>query len=562
MLLTGQPLHAFDAQRIAESRIIVRCARKDERVTTLDDIERNTDQQVLLITDPKKAVAIAGVMGGANTEIDDNTDEIIIEAANFNPVNIRRTALRLGLRTEASNRFEKSLDPELTIFGLTGCVRMIRELLPDSSISSPFADAYPGHRERNVVRLNCDWASTLIGATIEKRRIVSILRSLQFDVDETRGADVEVTVPTFRSTKDVSIPQDLVEEVGRIYGYDNITPALPYIESTPPQRDEILYFTRELKRKLSGELSLTEVYTYSFLDDSLLRLFYGNGEDTFVTLKNPVSTEMSRMRRSLVCGLFGLIQKNSPLQDEFSLFEIGSVYSPRQSSKGTDDGLPHERHMASALMTQKIKKGSVFFELKGKAELLFRTLGLYGVAFKPLDLLADYPKRFDIGAVGLESAFHPGRRAIVCHGDTCFGVVAEMNPVLLKKVGMDFHVFRASFFEMDVQLLYNRVRFGRKNKKYAALARFPEVVLAFAVVVDEKVPAQEVREFIASYDSDLIEQVELFDIYRGKSLPDGKKNLAFNVFYRRKDRTLTEKEAKVVHEEIARRVRKHGWGLR
>jgi phenylalanyl-tRNA synthetase beta chain len=413
-----------------------------------------------------------------------------------------------------------------------------------------------------VIRLNCDWAATLLGASVEKKRIVRILRSLQFDVDDNRGADIVVTVPSFRSTKDVSIPQDLVEEVGRIYGYDNITPLLPQVESTPPQRDETLSFARELKTKMSGELSLTEVYTYSFLDDALLRLFYSDGEDTFVTLKNPVSAEMSRMRKSLVCGLFGLIQKNRPFQDEFSLFEVGSVYAPRKQSKGTDDGLPEERHMVSALLVQKNEKGSVFFELKGKAELLFRALGLYGVSFMPFESFTDYPKRFGIGALGTESAYHPGRRAIVCHGDTCFGVVAEINPKLLKKAGMDFHVCRASFFEIDVQLLYGRVRFGRENKKYAALARFPEVVLAFAVVVDEKVPVQEVRDFINSYDSNLIEQVELFDIYRGKSLPDGKKNLAFNVSYRREDRTLTEKEAKVVHEEIARQVRTHGWELR
>ncbi len=230
--------------------------------------------------------------------------------------------------------------------------------------------------------------------------------------------------------------------------------------------------------------------------------------------------------------------------------------------KGKDNSLPEEHRMVSSLIIQKIKKGSAFFELKGKVELLFETLGLNGVLFKSFDSLGDYPKRYDIGAVGSESAFHPGRRAILCHGDTCFGVVAEMNPKLLKRVGIDFHVYRVAFFEMDVQLLNDRVRFGRENRKYAALARFPEVVLALAVVVDERIPAQEVREFIASYDSKLIEEVELFDIYRGKSLPDGKKNLAFNVFYRRKDRTLTEKEANQVHEEIARRVREHGWELR
>jgi len=561
MLHTGQPLHAFDASKISGNKIIVRRARQNEEFYTLDGVLRTLTPDTLLIADSEKGIAAAGVMGGSDSEIDEHTDTIIIESANFHPVNIRRTALRLGLRTEASNRFEKSLDPELTIFGLAGSVSMIKSLLPQSKISSPLADAYFSRKGKTTIALDTDWVSKMIGAPIEKKRIVEIVRSLNFGVEETGGPEVKVAVPSYRAYKDVTIPQDLVEEIGRVYGYDNIEPVLPHIESTPPFRDEILSFIRELKGILSGDLSFTEVYTYSFQDDKILELFYD--EDTpFVRLKNPVSIGLSRLRRNLIPGLYGLIEKNAVARSEFSVFEIGSVYSPHQSCNKDSGELPDERKRLCALMLGKEAGRPVFFQLKGRLECLFEKLNLGDAALVSIDTITSYSKRINLQDQGNLKNYHPGRRALLCYEATAFGIISELNPKLLKQIGIDFHACRAAFFEIDIPLLKDLAKDHEKRKRYNPLPRFPEVVLAFAVVVDETVPVDAVREFIRSYDSELIERVTLFDIYRDKPLPEGKKNLAFNVYYRLQDRTLTEKEANRVHEEIARKIREHGWELR
>ncbi len=564
MLLTGQPLHAFDARHIAQRRIIVRRAKKNERVTTLDGVERVCSEETLLITDPEKAVAIAGVMGGLNSEIDGVTDEIIIEAANFNGASIRRTAVRLGLRTEASNRFEKSLDPELALDGLISSALLVLEILPGAQLSSPLADAYPGRQEKRLISINCGWMSKLLGMPIGRDRVTDILRSLKFEVDDSRGEDLAVTVPSFRATKDVSIPQDLVEEVGRIFGYDRITPALPYIESTPPYRVETLSFTRELKTLLAGDLSFTELYTYSFLDDAQAGLFYNN-KTAFVTLRNPVSTEMTRLRRSLVPNLFGMIQKNATYRDEFAVFEIGSVYEPNPDAGRDENALPYERTYVAGLMLGKIGSSdgrSAFFEVKGKIELLLERLSMQAIIFDSPEAIDHYRNHYQIEDLGTGDISHPGRNALLCSEDTCFGVISELNPKFLKRIGTDFHQYRAGFFELDLSLLMGLVKRHRERKRYVPAPRFPEVALAFAVVVDEQVPVHEVHHFIAAHKSELIDRVELFDVYRGKSLGPGKKSLAFNVYYRRHDRTLTEKEANEVHERIAEEIRKKGWDLR
>jgi len=569
MLHTGQPLHAFDAGRVAKDTIVVRRAHDAEEFYTLDGMQRKLTSETLLIADPEKAVAVAGVMGGLNSEIEESTGEIIIESANFNPVSIRRTALRLGLRTEASNRFEKSLDPELTISGIVGAVSMIEELLPESEVSSPLADADYSEKKKTVITLNTDWVSRLIGTPIKKPKIVDILGALGFRVEDNAESEIRVDIPSFRANKDVTIPQDLVEEIGRVYGYGNITPVLPRIESSPPYKNEELYFIRMLKGILSQSLSSTEVYTYSFLDDELADLFYGQ-DSKFVKLKNPVSTNLSRLRRSLVPNLYQTIEKNSTVKSEFSVYEIGSVYKPsnktageggfKASTRGATQ-LPDERHKLCLLMLGKAGTNPVFFKLKGKLECLLEMLNLGDTIFTLLETIGDYKQRIDLEDYGDLENCHPGRRALLANGETAFGLIAELNPRLLKRIGIDFHGCRAAFFELDIPLLWD-VKAGGSKKKYMPIPKFPEVVLALAVVVDEDVPVQKVRQFILDYDSDMMEDVKLFDIYRGSSLPDGKKNLAFNVYYRLEDRTLTETEANVVHEEIARKIRKHGWELR
>jgi phenylalanyl-tRNA synthetase beta chain len=564
MLETGQPIHAFDADKLYQKHIVVRRAKQGEVCTTLDGVERKMATANLMIADQKHAVAVAGVMGGLNSEIGEDTDKIIIEAANFNAVSVRRTATDLGLRTEASNRFEKSIDPELTASGITGCVSYIQKLLPGTKIVSRMVDVYPDKSKKVVIHLNIDWVSRLIGMEIAPERAVKILCSLQFKVEEVNRKNLRVTVPSFRATKDVSIPQDLVEEIGRIYGYNNIDPVLPNIESVPVHRDRLLFLIRRLKAVFSEELGFTEVFTYSFQDDSALDLFYKRSAQ-FVILKNPVSSSLSRMRRSLIPGLFSIIDKNLAYMSEFSIFEIGSVYEPSGSyiePRGSNEKLPFERKMATALLLRESNAHPVFFYAKGRLESFFLRLNLPGIDFIPSDFSKIENKSLCLESLGDPDSYHPGRCALVISGDTCVGMVAELNPKLLKVIGVDFHNYRAAVFELDLSILDELLKLEMGKKRYKKLPKFPEVALALACVVDEAISVKEVRDFISTYSSDLIEKVELFDIYRGKPLPEGKKNLAFNVYYRKKDRTLTEKEANEIHEAIAKRIREHGWELR
>ena len=573
MLEIGQPLHAFDARFIAESTIVVRRAGEGERFTTLDGTERSLTKETLLIADPQKAVAVAGVMGGLNSEIGDATHAIIIESANFNPGSIRRTMVRLGLRTEASNRFEKSLDPELTLSGIIGSAAMIRELLPEARICSPLADAgYAGFKPVRL-RLDTGWAAKLLGVPVEKTKIKEILSSLSFGVHD-EGEDVlDVSVPSFRATKDVSIPQDLVEEVGRIYGYGNISPAHPLITNTPPHRDEMVSFIRTLKQTFAGALALSEVYTYSYLEDKLLDLFYAEGTP-FVTLRNPVSADMSRMRRSLIPGLYGLIERNAGFREELSVFEVGSIYNPEKenlSKAGAPKGfLPEERKTAAALILRREGDLPVFFELKGRLELLFRRLGVPDAEPVGVERAGGFVASLDLANLGISgrgtAAFNSARAALLASGETCFGIVAELNPFCLKKAGLDYGRYRAAVFELDLGLLLAVQKEAETRKKYLRIPRYPEVLLAHAIVVDEEVAVREVRGFILSCGvqpgHSILKRVELFDIYRGKPLSEGKKSLAFNFYYGSDERTLTEEESKRVHEKIAEHLKGRGWELR
>lgn len=557
MLLTGQPLHAFDADKVS-GHIVVRRAAENEQVVTLDGQKRTMPPDALLIADLEKPIGIAGVMGAENSEIDENSSRIIIESANFDPVNIRRTALSLGLRTEASNRFEKSLDPRLTMSGLACSVASIRSLVSGSSIASPLADADHALSEPIRIPLDTGWVSRMLGVEISPERAHTILTSLQFEVEEKDGGQMVVTVPSFRSQKDVTIKQDLVEEIGRVYGYNNVTPKDPLISSTMPRRDELLFFLEKVRRHLSGDAALVEVYTYSFQEDGVLDLFYDPDFD-FVTLQNPVSSTLSRLRRSLIPGLFGLVEKNTLGREHLGIYEVGTTYHPLHGGTGE---LPVQPRTAAALLVAPKGDRPVFFKLKGKLEALLGVLGLGDVRFDPVQENRDKAERFNHGGLGDMRGLHPGRSALASAGGEVFGILSELNPELLQKAGVDFNHFRAAVFELDAQVLQQLSLAEASKKRFTPIPRYPAVSMDMAVVVDEPVSAREVHDFIESCESDLIEQVKLFDIYRGKPLAGGKKSMAFQITYRHLERTLTEQEAKKVHDSIVAALARKGWELR
>ena len=301
MVELGEPMHAFDRQKLRGNEIIVRMAGNGEILKTLDGESHKLTSEDIVISDSGGAIALAGVMGGGESEIDDNTSEIVIEAANFNPVRIRRTANRYNLRTEAAIRFEKYLDPNICNLAVIRCYDLIKQLIPDAVAITKIVDTYPQKAKKITVNITTDFIRKRLGSDITDTRITGILNALDFKPNNN-NSKLTLDVPSYRATRDISIPVDIVEEIGRIYGYDNIDPLAPYVPCETPNRNEFRLFERNILEILSKSHHMIEVSHYSFLGKELLDRFDIN-EDKELRLKNPLSNEQDRLRRSLIPNL-------------------------------------------------------------------------------------------------------------------------------------------------------------------------------------------------------------------------------------------------------------------
>ncbi|TFH40070.1 MAG: phenylalanine--tRNA ligase subunit beta, partial [Chrysiogenales bacterium] len=344
----GEPMHAFDRKKLNGNEILVRMAGKNEPLTTLDGSDFALHPEDIVIADSKGPIALAGVMGGGNSEIDGTTTDIVLEAANFNPVNIRKTAARYSHRTEAAIRFEKSLSPELTVPALLRCYDLIRRIIPGASADSGIIDAYPVVQKPVVIKTDTDFIRKRLGADIDDGRILGILESLDFAV--TPGTSgLTVAVPHYRATRDVSMPEDIVEEVGRIYGYDTIVPEPPMIPCGTPGKNRVRLFERRVKEALSGHAGMIEVSGYSFTGEATLEKLSIN-MDAELRLANPLSQEQDRLRRSLVPNIVQNIALNSRYHDEFRIYELGRVYIKKTR---TSQDLAEERTMVTGAVYRK-----------------------------------------------------------------------------------------------------------------------------------------------------------------------------------------------------------------
>ena len=537
MLELGQPTHAFDAQKLGNI-IIVRRAKQNEKITTLDGQERKLDEEMLLITDGKNPVAIAGVMGGGNSEIDNNTKSIVIESANFNPISIRQTSQKLGLRSEASMRFEKSLDQNLCELAIQRIVNLIKESCPQAKAASNLADVKNFKLNQGPIKLDLAWLNKKIGVEVPRTKVVKILQNLGFKTSPLapllgkergiRGEALHVKVPTWRATKDISLPEDLAEEVARIYGYDNIKLTMPQVSMQAPEVNIEREFINKIKDILSGGAGMTEVYNYSFVNEAQLGKLEMNAGSN-VKLANPLTREHTLLRQSLIPNLLQNIITNQRQAEEIKIYEIGRVFLP-QAGEFAKGGGSKEK-----LPLQPFKLGLIYasgsgalFSLKGILENLSESLNI-SFDFKP----------------------QAQKRADIYSGGKLIGCLDNFDEKLAVKNGVKTKLALA---ELDLQIMLAAAQ-GAGIKKYAAKNKFPYVRRDLAFVVDEKIVYNDFRQALLAA-SPLIKEVELFDVYQGEKLGVGKKSWAFTLAFGHSDKTLTGAEADKVQTEIVKQMEK------
>lgn len=524
----GQPLHAFDLRTLQGPAIIVRRAREGEKMITLDGVERVLSSDMLVIADAERPVALAGIMGGENTEVREDTRDILIEAAWFLPVSIRRTSRKLGLRSESSQRFEKGVDKEGVQRAAARAARLMVATGGGEAAAS-YTDLYPVTAEKREISFRPERISFLLGAEIPVEESKKILTSLGFGVEE-KGDTWQVRVPSHR--QDVALEEDLVEEVARFYGYDRIPVTVPgglgeRTGLTPAQK------FRRLVRQVVSSSGFREIVTMSFInpvhmdnlrwpEDSPLR--------QTVVIQNPLSEEQRVMRTSLLPGLLQTAALNVARGERnLFLFEMGRTFHPRPGEK-----LPEEREMLAFLACGREERGwwekaapVDFYYLKGVLERLFRVLGIEA-SFRP----------------DTDPALHPGRTAVVIAGGERCGVIGELHPEVGEKYGLPERV-QVAWLDMEkLQPLWQPVA------PYQPLPRFPAVDRDLAVVVPETVPAADLLAALREAGGELLVEVELFDLYRGSQIPPGHVSMAFSLRFQAPDRTLTDEEVNERHEAI------------
>jgi phenylalanyl-tRNA synthetase beta chain len=577
MLERGQPLHAYDRDRLAGGRIVVRRARPGERLTTLDHVERHLDGRMLAIGDAARPVGLAGVMGGADSEIGAGTTSVLLEAANFDQYAIRHAAQRFRLQSDAAARFGRGLDPELAWPAAERAAALIGEVCPGARVVEG-ADVYPRPVAERVVDLPYGELRRLLGVSYPVGQVLDVLQRLDFKVevvadtasaeaivalgtwrlsDDTAPLDpvaeeltLRVTAPTYR--QDVTQAADLVEEVIRVIGYDTLPTTLPEGRTVVPRRDPMRIFADQV-RDILAAAGLHEIVNYSLTDEPALDRLAPGGEWTTwweghrpsfdsTRLVNTLRSDWRILRPTLMADALATLAENRKHRPSVRLFEVRPVYLPRAL-----DALPHERPTLSiALAGERAGRGLYvapgaagqdldFFDLKGIVEALAARLHLERVGYPP----SDY------------ATFHPGRAAELRAGGDLVGVFGEVHPAVAANFGLA--AGRVCLAEIDLEALAGAVP---TRGEFRAATRFQPAVQDFAVVVDEAVPAGAVRETILTAATPLAESARLFDIYRGEQLPAGKKSLAFEVVFAAPDRALADYELTRLRERIAGTLQK------
>jgi phenylalanyl-tRNA synthetase beta chain len=522
MLEFGQPMHAFDRREITSNTIVVERAMENERFTTLDGIERELNNNILNIKDGDRTIGLAGIMGGLNSEIKEDTKEIVFECANFDGTNIRVASQRLGLRTEASSRFEKDLDPNLVQSAMDRACSLIHQLKAGEVISGTI-DIYPEKKLTKTLDVDSNWINKFLGTDISKDKMKEYLDRLELNT-ELHDDMLRITIPTFRT--DIGIREDIAEEIARIYGYNNIPTTIVNTNSLKGGKDRKQQLDDVVIDTMIG-CGVNQSISYSFVSprvfesinlpqDSILR--------SVVSIRNPLGEDYSIMRTTTLPSIMESLSRNySRNNEEVRLFEVGKIYLPGEDV----NKLPEERNT----LTVGVYGNTDYLSLKGIVENLLEALGVQGAAFV---------------RESSNPTFHPGKTAALTIKKDCAGVLGEIHPDVTDNYGIETSCYVA---ELNLDVLYAAANLERR---YAPLPKYPAVTRDIALLVDDSILVQEIEDVIVKQGGAMVEKVKLFDVYKGKQIPEGKKSIAYSIVYRLASKTLTDVEVNKVHEKILR----------
>ena len=520
MLEMGQPMHAFDINSIANKHIIVRRAKDGEILKTLDGIDRKLDNSMLVISDEKKIDAVAGVMGGENSEIEKNTNMVVFESAVFNGGSVRMTAKRLGLRTEASSRYEKGLPQENALRAVNRAVELV-ELLGAGEAIDGVIDEYPEKQKEIKIEFNPNRINSLLGINVSEDEMVNILNKLDIKL-----IDGYCIPPYYR--QDLEQEADIAEEILRIYGYDKLESSLDNSGNTVGGRSIYQKMEDNIKNMLVNK-GFSEICTYGFInpDDLAKSNILENSElyKEVIKIRNPISEDYSIMKTSVIPTVMKTISTNyAKKNSNLKLFEYAKVYKNKSNIENNE--LPDEKQILTIAITGKEEK---FYDLKGIVENVLETVNL---------------NRYDISRYTENTSYHPGKTAIIKIGNDPIIIMGQIHPIVQENYDISDKVYIA---EINMKKLE---KYSKKEKKYVPIPKYPAVERDIAVLVDEKVEVLKIEKIIKAKAKKIIETVDLFDIYRDEKIGENKKSVAYAIKFRAKDRTLNDEEISEVMEKI------------
>lgn len=535
MMETGQPLHAFDFDQLAENRIVVKRATEGEAFTSLDGNAHTLNSEMLMICDGEKSVAIAGVMGGQNSEIEAGTTRILLESACFNPTSVRKTSKLTGIHSDASHRFERGSDPEGVLYALNRAAALMAEL-GDGSLVDGVIDENPVPYAARTITVNVEALNSRLGTSLSAQEMMALLVRVEFSVTVLDENTLDVIPPSFRV--DVERPEDISEEIARLWGYDNIEISYAKVVASNESYPKA-FAARQMVRGAFAGLGFNEAINYSFIrEDAVDRLRFAQDDlrRSLVRIVNPISEEQKVMRTSLIPGLLAVAARNISVQERsLALFEVGATFIAGEG----ETELPQEIELVAGFITGSRVDASWFgkesacdfFDLKGALEGLFETLHISGLTFRPL-------------AADMCHYTRPGYTAEVLVGGEVIGLVGKVHGEVLKSFELKQDLF---VFEMAMAPLASRISGDRDSMP---IPKFPSVTRDVTIICDASVRAGDAVAAISDEKEALIERSWLLDRYAGENIPAGKQSLTFRVVYRSADKTLKDKAVNKIHTRL------------
>ena len=525
MLELGQPMHAYDYDCVADHTLIARRAKAGETLTTLDGNERELNESMLIIADTKGPIGVAGVMGGLTSEVTDKTTNVLFEAAVFNGPSIRRTSKVLGMRSEASGRFERGVNHKYTAYAIDRAAQLLQQICPSCKVSVGVIDVYPEPVEQRTVTFTAEQINDYLGTSIEKDRMVDILTKLEFGITES-GDTIEVLVPTWRD--DVTVMPDIAEEVARIVSYDNIAPTIPVAVLSSGGMTPKKALTKEVTHYLA-HAGLSQIITFSFMHkDGLTNMMLPEGDNryTAIPILNPISEEFPYMRTTLVPAVIEAAKRNIAQQNkDLWLFETANVYEPKALPLTE---VPHERPMACGIMMGKVteaawnqaQRDTDFYDVKGVVDGLLAKLGLTQYDIQPSS----------------ESYYHPGVSAHYTVNGVTIANYGELHPQVVKNFDLSGKVY---MFEIDLEAVLS---ITVPPFRYQSFSKFPGTSRDLAIVAPVSVTSGEIVALIKEHGGEYLESVSIFDVYEGEHIEAGYRSLAYNLQFRSMEGTLNDED--------------------